>query len=261
MWYQSTNSVTAAQPFREEIDKVVAHYIAPGSPRELNISARDRAELMLALQHTTHPSAFALIHTVVDLALRGCSHPNFIRWSICNGNRARVLYVRLIGALCIAGSCIVAVLLILSKASRWWRVIILPPLLFGIGILVAALKGLCLILHNKHTRSVRPWEQFGEDLPSFVEGDDETITAEKRREHRASLSTFGRANTFNQESWAEKYKKKPVLRKVFDQKTWVQDETVRKLQDNIVLQSYLWSVIIGVPLVALFVALPSGNYY
>jgi hypothetical protein len=236
MWHQPTNFAATAQPFREEIDKVIAHYIAQGSPRELNISARDRAEIIIALWHTTHPSAFALINTVVEITLRGYSHPNFIRWSICNGNKPRVLFVCSIGILWAAGSCVVATLLILSKVSRWWRVITLLPLLFGIYTIIASLKGLCIILHSRHTRNVRPWEQFGDDLPSYVEGDDGLTIAEKRRDNRAGLSLFGPSNSFVHESWVEKYKKKPLLRKVFDEKTWVKDEAIRKMQDNIVLQ-------------------------
>jgi hypothetical protein len=109
-------------------------------------------------------------------------------------------------------------------------------MLFGVATLVAAYKGLCLILHTKHTRSVRPWEQFGDDVPSVTDGDDEATIAEKRRETRASLNTFGPTNSFSQESWVGKYKGKPLLRKIFDKKTWVQDEAVRVLQDKIVLQ-------------------------
>jgi hypothetical protein len=224
------------QPFREEIDKIVAHYIAPGSPRELNISARDRVGITFALQHTTHPSAFTLIGNVIDITLRCHSHPNFIRWSICNGNKPYVFFARSVAIVCIILSIVTVVLLTLSKASRWWRIIAAPQLLFGIATIVAAYKGLCLILHTRAVRNVRPWEQFGDDIPSVVDGDDEATIAEKRRESRASLNTFGPTNSFEGESWVERYKKKSLLRRVFDKQAWVQDEGVRKLQDKIAFQ-------------------------
>ena len=75
------------QPFRTEIDRIVNHYLAPGAPRELNLSHDDRATVLHALQYTTHPSAFNLVKIRLDATLRNQSHPNFVRWSICNGNK------------------------------------------------------------------------------------------------------------------------------------------------------------------------------
>ncbi|KAI9782499.1 MAG: hypothetical protein M1839_004985 [Geoglossum umbratile] len=249
------------QPFRAEIDKVVAHYIAIGSPRELNISARDRAKVISALQHTTHPSALALIGDVVDVTLRSHSHPNFIRWSICNGNKPYVFFVRSVGIICIVLSIIMMVLLTLSQASRWWRIAATPQLLFGIATIVAGYKGLCLILHAKGIRNVRPWEQFDDDIPSFVDEDGGATTTEKLREKRASLSAFGPKISVEKEHWVARYKNKSLLRKVFDKQEWVQDEGIRRLQAKIAFQSQLWAVVTGIPLVALFVVLPSGNFY
>ena len=191
---------------------------------------------MSALQHTTHPTAFTLIGNIVDVTLRCYAHPNFIRWSICNGNRPYVFFARSVGIVSSALGIATLVLLTLSKAARWWRIAAAPQLFFGIATIVAAYKGLCLILHTKAVRNVRPWEQFGDDIPSFADGDDEATIAEKRRESRASLNTFGPRNYFEEESWVDRYKKKPLLRRVFDKQTWVQDESVRKLQDKIAFQ-------------------------
>ena len=74
------------QPFRTEINRIVNHYLAPGAPRELNLSHDDRATVLRALQYTTHPSALNLVKRMLDTTLRNQSHPNFVRWSICNGN-------------------------------------------------------------------------------------------------------------------------------------------------------------------------------
>ena len=80
-------SAAAKQPFRSEINRIVNHYLAPGAPRELNLSHDDRATVLLALQYTTHPSALNLVKKMLDATLRNHSHPNFVRWSICNGNK------------------------------------------------------------------------------------------------------------------------------------------------------------------------------
>ena len=80
-------TAASKQPFRTEINRIVNHYLNPGAPRELNLSHDDRATVLQALQYTTHPSAFNLVKGMLDRVLRNQSHPNFIRWSICNGNR------------------------------------------------------------------------------------------------------------------------------------------------------------------------------
>ena len=69
--------------------RVTANYIVPGGPRELNLSQKDREQVLRALQHTTHPSAFDAAAHVVEVTLRGQSHPNFVRWVIGNGTRRK----------------------------------------------------------------------------------------------------------------------------------------------------------------------------
>ncbi|KAI4138417.1 MAG: hypothetical protein L6R39_006798 [Caloplaca ligustica] len=163
------------QPYRSEINRIISHYLAPNSPRELNLSHKTRAGVLHALQHTTHPSAFSLVRDIVEGTLRGQSHPNFIRWSICNGNKPRVLFVRNAGIAHAVAGVILAVILILSSASRWWRLLCFPLLLVGISVGVAAYKGLCVIIHTGHCRNLRPWEQFGDatSMHSSFDNDDE----------------------------------------------------------------------------------------
>jgi len=76
------------------------------------------------------------------------------------------------------------------------------------------------------------------------------------------METFGPKNSFDQERWVSDYGKKPLLTKVFHEKcVWTQDETLRLLQDKIVLGAYLWGLIMTVPLTAAFVAIPMGNSF
>ncbi|KAL8788801.1 MAG: hypothetical protein Q9213_001472 [Squamulea squamosa] len=254
------------QPYRSEIDRVISHYIAPNSPRELNLSYKTRAAVLHALQHTTHPSAFSLVRDIVEGTLRGQSHPNFVRWSICNGNRPKVLFVRNSGVAYVLGGIILAILLILSNASRWWRLFCFPLFLIGCSSGVAAYKGLCLIIHTGHNRNLRPWEQLGDSVsPSSFDSDDEAgmgpddiYMSNRGRTGKTTISmdTFGASNAFEHEPWFDNYKKKSILQKIFPRNLWIQDETIRILQDRIVWQSHIWSLLVSVPLTAAIVAVP-----
>ncbi|KAL2040309.1 hypothetical protein N7G274_006752 [Stereocaulon virgatum] len=259
----------SVQPFRSEINRVISHYLTPNSPRELNLSHRNRATVLHALQHTTHPSALSLVKDMVEATLRGQSHPNFIRWSICNGNKPRVLFVRNCGIAHIVMGIILGILLIISHEARWWRIFVFPLFFVGFDIGVAAYKGLCVIIHTSHHRALRPWEQFndGASAGSFDAAPDDEANVStddvfqmtSRSKKGVSLETFGTSNNYSHELWVGKYKKKSLLKKIFTKTTWVQDETVRMLQDKIVTQSHIWALILSVPLTVFFVALPMGN--
>ena len=133
------------QPFREEISRIIAIYVADGGSRQLNLSSKERSTLLHALANTTHPTAFrAVVHTV-EWSLRHQAHPNFIRWTICNGNRPRVIFARGLGIGGIIGGIIAAILLTLSDAGRGWRVLSACLFMFGISTLIAAWKGMCVV--------------------------------------------------------------------------------------------------------------------
>jgi hypothetical protein len=276
-----TSIVVTVQPMREEINRVIRHYLTFNAPRELNLSHKDRALCLHALQHTTHPSAFLPALKITNAALRGQSHPNFIRWSICNGNRPRVFFVRTMGISNTLFGFVIAVLLTLSKVSRWWRIFAGLQWFLGITTLVAAYKGLCIIMHSTHARNLRPWEQLY-DVEINEEGRSSFSSTAQRRIQMASrigdydesttkedgssfcspsMQSFGPKNSFEDEIWIEHYNKKPLIRKVFDKTTWTQDETLRILQDRIVLGAIFWSLMITIPLTVVFVALPKGNFY
>jgi hypothetical protein len=286
------------QPFRSEIAKVVAHYFAPGAPRELNLSHRDKTAVLHALQHTTHPSAFSIANTVVEGTLRGQLHPNFVRWSICNGNKPKIFFVRFMGISHTFAGILIALLLTLSRASRWWRIAPALITLIGLVTLVAAYKGLCVILHaSGKVRNLKPWE----DIDSVYSGDTEALTAasianrsfrdddtttlatsdaasfqksvnagstasirgdNKSLRRPRSFETFGSSNgTYKEDAWVSRYEKKPVLRKVFENNTWVQEEAIRLIQDKIVMQSQIWGLSLTLAITAAFVACPKGNFY
>lgn len=145
--YHSANKTppVTIQPFREEISRIIAIYIAEGSPRELNASARDRTAALRALAQTTHPSALEPLRKTVEDSLRFQAHPNFVRWSIRNGNGHRVMFAVGMGIGAITVGFLIAVLLTLSGGARAWRALAAVAWLVGVATLIAGGKGMCVV--------------------------------------------------------------------------------------------------------------------
>jgi hypothetical protein len=79
----------------------------------------------------------------VEATLRQQAHPNFIRWSICNGNPPRVWFARGLGLGVVILSTIVAVVLVLAGGvGRWWRALVAVGWVIGFATLMAAWKGM-----------------------------------------------------------------------------------------------------------------------
>jgi len=282
--YIINTSLVTCQPFRAEIAKVIAHYFAPNAPRELNISHRDKAAVLHALQHTTHPSAFQIINTMVEATLRGQLHPNFIRWSICNGNKPKVFFVRVMGVTHIALGLIIALLMTLSSIPRWYRILSAPVTLLGAVTMIAAYKGLCVILHaSGKVRNVRPWEdvdsvftdntrKLDDEEATLALSDAQSIAAKSIGSKKSaqssptlkrpkSFETFGTSNTYTDEPWVKEYEKRPLMERIHEKSVWVQDDALRLVQDKIIRQSQILGSVFTLVITAAFVALPAGNFY
>ena len=274
--YRETTAMTAlkwqafaSQPFRSEVNRIAFHYIAPGSPRELNLSHRDRALVLYALQKTTHPSAFTLVKRMLDTQLRNQTHPNFIRWSICNGNRPRTIFLRSFAVMNIMISFLIAIVLTLSSRNRYWRTFAALEWWFGITNLIAAYRGLCVFLHRRHTRNVRPWESADGDHRSKHPPDDEEANLgtlslkyeDTRTRWLVKMEIFGAVNNYSGEPWVEKEEQKSLWRRISDRKITVQPGGLSIIQNRIIRQAEAWALIITIPLTIVFVALPNGNFY
>ncbi|KAF4344622.1 hypothetical protein FBEOM_1417 [Fusarium beomiforme] len=236
------------QPFREEINRVISTYIMEGAPRQLNLSSSEQKAVIIALSKTTHPSAFRSVFKTVDASLRHQAHPNFVRWSICNGNPARVFFARSLGVGLVAAGIIVGLILTLSNAGRGYRALAAICLVLGISTLVAAYKGMCVVLHGMHHRHVRPWELFV---------DSENMEDAQKQ----SFDSFGSKNSYEDEPWVVKYEKRNVVRKVFDREVWIQEPALRQIQDIIFIQAVIASVLLGGIITAIFVAVPGGHFF
>ncbi|KAF7846007.1 hypothetical protein BT93_L5613 [Corymbia citriodora subsp. variegata] len=241
-----------AQPFRQEVSRIIAIYLAVDGPRQLNLSDRERTATLTALQNTTHPSAFRAVLANVEWSLKRQAHPNFIRWTICNGNRPRVIFARGLGISLITLGLIADILITLSHANRGWRVLPLILYIIGISTQIAAWKGMCVVLHGMHHRHLRPWELFADD--------DDASQSELRdfsQETLVSTST----NSYEDEPWVARYERRNVIRKIFDREVWIQEPCLRQIQDTIFVQSLIGAVIIGCIIVGIFCAVPRGALF
>jgi hypothetical protein len=248
-----SHPAVTVQPYREEINRIISIYIADGGSRQLNLSSKERTALLHALQNTTHPSAFKDVMSTVEWSLRCQAHPNFIRWTICNGNRSRVIFARGLGIGGIVAGLLVAIILTLSTASRAWRVISLIGFMIGVSTLIAAWKGMCVVLHGMHHRHLRPWELFTSD--------DEPQGFDAKLDSMDTFATQSSSNSWEDEPWVARYEKRNVVRKIFDREVWIQEPALRQIQDTIFVQAILGALVISATAVGIFCALPKGNYF
>ncbi|ESZ94790.1 hypothetical protein SBOR_4809 [Sclerotinia borealis F-4128] len=230
-------------PHRDEIDRIIAIYIADNGSRQLNLSSRQRIGLLERLSTTTHPTAFQPIVETVEYSLRNQAHPNFIRWSISNSNKPRQMFAKGLGATLIIFGFFYAILATLSNMSRGWRAFSAVFWVMGISTLYAAFRGMCIVLHGLHHRHLRPWELW-ESEESAVYLDDN--------------SSGGKDVEY---PWIKKYEKRCIIRKIFDREVWVQEPALRQIQDIIFLQSLLTGFSVAIALNIIFLAVPEGRFF
>jgi len=239
------------QPYREEISRIISIYCADGSVRYLNLSAKERSALIKALSITTHPSAFKDVVATIEYTLRHQAHPNFIRWTICNGNPPRQTFARGLGIGGIVAGVVYGIVITLSNASRGWRAFAFLAFFIGISTLFAAWKGMCVVLHGMHHRHLRPWELFASDDSASADYDLK----------KGSFDSLGSANSYEDEPWVAKYDKRNLIRKIFDREVWIQEPALRSIQDTIFIQALITAFIIGGILTAIFLAVPAGKKF
>lgn len=221
------------------------------SPRELNLSGRERYALLKAAQYTTHPSVFNAVKATTESSLRRQAHPNFIRWTICNGNRPRVIFARGLGIVTLIFGFLVAVLFNLSSSPSGLRAIAAILWVIGFATLFAAYKGMCVVLHGLHHRHLRPWELF----------EDAEVDLGKSYDFDSGTPRVSMKKSYEEEPWVVKYRQRNVIRKIFDKEVWVQEPALRQIQDTIFLQAILSSAVFGGIFTAVFVVLPTGGFY
>lgn len=187
--------------------------------------------------------------------LRGRLHPNFISWSISNSNRPRVIATRVLGALLLIVTLGLDAFLMMTGWSRFWRLVCAPLWFTAFCPMVASGSGVCMALHLKSKRQLRPWEQAADLESATLRGRMRKNTSESTLSYvdplrKESLRALGPKNEFWDEEWVRAYGRKWLFRRVFDGTTAVQDRRVRVLQDAVVAGSVLWGAVVAVLLTA-----------
>jgi hypothetical protein len=148
---------------------------------------------------------------------------------------------------------LVELLITLSNVSRGYRALGAIGLVIGIATLIAAVKGMCVVLHGLHHRHLRPWELF-------TDAENDKESSESAYSMRESVESTQSANSYEDAPWVVKYQKRNIIRKVFDREVWIQEPALRQIQDMIFVQSMLISLAVALVITAIFVAVPKGGF-
>lgn len=77
-----------------------------------------------------------------------------------------------------------------------------------------------------------------------------------------SMDSFSTGrNSYEDEPWVATYEKRNVIRKVFDREMWIEEPSLRQIQDTIFVQSLVAAVVVSGVLVGIFCAVPHGRFY
>ncbi len=179
---------------------------------------------------------------------------------MCNGNPARVAFARILGTVLVAAAFAAAVALTLSRRPRGLRALAAVPWLLGFATLVAAYKGMCVVLHGLHHQHVRPWELFVRQEED-ARADADTDAEKAQQSGKNSFGSFGSSNSYEDEPWVVRYHKRNLVRKIFDREVFIREPALRQIQDTIFVQALLLAVLLTGILTAAFVAIPPGRLF
>ncbi|KKZ59882.1 hypothetical protein EMCG_05268 [[Emmonsia] crescens] len=250
--FDHLQNTIVSQPYRKELGRIYATYIADGASRQLNLTSQERDNLMQALTCTTHPSAFKQVAAQVEWTLRQQSHPNFIRWTMNNCNRYRVISARIFSCTAMICGLVAGILPIFSSATRAWRSISALIFLPGLIIFLSSWDGACLLFLFLNRRHLHPWELFSDE--------DEHARQKLGSEYKA-FASIGESNSYEDEPWIPNYEKRRFFQKIFDPETRIQDPVLRRIHLLVLLRTSTIAVIVTALLVAIFLSIPNCNYF
>jgi hypothetical protein len=179
--------------------------------------------------------------------------------------------LRASGALTFLLGLALVIVLALSSWSRFWRLAAVPLWLGGLTTFIAAVEGVCLVMHARNRRQLRPWDQAvdleaggfgGGRRPSLASlgggsgkkharGDsDASAFSAVDPLRKPSLQSFGPKNEFGDEPWVAHYRGKFLLWRVWDVTAASQNASLRVMQNKVVVSAALWSLVVTVVLAA-----------
>ncbi|EPS38647.1 hypothetical protein H072_7626 [Dactylellina haptotyla CBS 200.50] len=251
----------SAQPFRMEVGRIAQMFLAPLSPFELNLSGRDRKDVLNALATTTHPSAFKSVLPQVEISLRQQSHPNFVRYALSTANHGRVAAMRWGGFILILVAIALGVGLSLGKVHKAVRIIVpAATMFFGLCSILDGQRSVCLVLLTFGVRDRFAWEKDTDCL-----GEDQIAEGDLEKASTISFDIFDGPipKDEGRESSIQEFEKRNVVSHVLFgwQRLRGIDPEVKRLQRLIVLQNVGISLIITGILIFVLAVAPSGSMY
>ena len=202
-----------------------------------------------------------------------------------------MIFLRTVGALLFVLGAGLDAAFILSRQSRFLRILGLVFWWPGLTVFIAACKNLCLLLHFKDVRELRPWEMFasGSDaetgvkdtyVPSPISAHEKTsgaggisfLSQHSRKNtsdstasspgdsdllRKPSMRTFGPKNDYDTEKWYNLYRKRSLFSKILDQTTPVQNPTLRRMRNRTVFLAILWGGLLATALTVGSLFVPS----
>ncbi|KAH6665983.1 hypothetical protein B0J14DRAFT_204961 [Halenospora varia] len=215
---------------RAEVDTIKALFLTPASPKELNIPAPMRKKALDALATSTDAEIFRPIAEHCHLLLKSCSHRNFVRLGVSNGTFETLCMATSLGIVLTIGGFLAMLLLAftapaLRECSRWHGIGIWPMWAVGISLILSGLRGSCFFLLLFSRRQPLPWERFD---------DDSSVTNKKPNRFIGLVSKL----------------------MIFDRKLKVKDDSLRRLQRKVVVQSMFWGCAFATIAVVVFLCIP-----
>ncbi|KAK6505880.1 hypothetical protein TWF481_007770 [Arthrobotrys musiformis] len=252
---------TSKQPFRAEVDRISQMFLAPLSPFELNLSGRDRKEVLTALSTTTHPSAFKSVLPQVETSLRQQSHPNFVRYALSTANHGRVAAMRWGGFILTLVAIALAVGLSLGKVPKIVRVMVpTSAFFFGVCSFLDGQRSVCLVLWSLGLRDRFAWEKDTDYMC-----DNQVVECDLEKASTISFDIFDGPipRDEDREAIISKFEKRNVISHVlFGWSTLGGiDPEVRRVQRLIVMQNIGISLAFTIVLGVILLVTPQGNMY
>lgn len=228
----SDKTLTRTYSNREELQIVVALFLMPESPKELNIPPSMRKQALDGIATSDSPTSLASVVNHVYYLLRNCSHRNFIRLGVQNGTFETLCMVTIVGILFTALGLLTILLIAFASpaihhSSRWRGLAATPFWIIGFSFLFAGWRGSCFLLLLFSRRQELPWERLEDNSSTNSNGSGRWILV--------------------------KFAKKLMI---FERKIRVKDQGLRDLQQKIVVQSMVASIIATTVVEVIFLALP-----
>ncbi|KAF3916309.1 hypothetical protein ABW21_db0203669 [Orbilia brochopaga] len=156
----------------------------------------------------------------------------------------------------IFASIVFGVLLTLSRQERWWRIFGVIPFVCGLFALLNASKGICFwLVYLGFKREMLPWELFpANEVDGFFSGPKSET--DKGEQDISEIEEYGI------EEWVENYENNTtLLRRLYEQRTEVEENEVKRVQRVISKQSFAVASVVGLAYVGIFIGLPKGNLF